>query len=192
MRGLARQGPSGTIRIVVEVTFLRMSRPLPRPAAPLPEGLRLEVAQAVPVAFYRDLYDAVGADYCWWLRRILPDEDIRAVMRAPGWSLHVLYNGDSPAGFYELERRGADINLSYFGLMPSMIGRGAGRPLLEAAIESAWRQNPSALRVNTCTADHPRALPLYEAAGFRRIRQVREIWDIPDSLGLRIPASLRV
>jgi hypothetical protein len=46
--------------------------------------------------------------------------------------------------------------------------------------------------VNTCTADHPRALPNYLAAGFQVIRTVREIWDVPNRLGLVIPARLKV
>jgi len=47
------------------------------------------------------------------------------------------------------------------------------------------------MTVNTCTADHPRALPAYLRAGFRMVRQVREVWDVPDGLGMRIPDGLR-
>jgi hypothetical protein len=43
------------------------------------------------------------------------------------------------------------------------------------------------LTVNTCTADHPRALPNYLKAGFRKLRTVHEEWPVPVSLGLRIP-----
>ena len=46
--------------------------------------------------------------------------------------------------------------------------------------------------VNTCTADHPRALPNYIRAGFKPMRAVREIWEVPLHLGLRIPDRLRV
>jgi hypothetical protein len=44
--------------------------------------------------------------------------------------------------------------------------------------------------VNTCTADHPRALPNYLKAGYRKLRTVREEWPLPVSLGLRIPQHL--
>jgi hypothetical protein len=47
------------------------------------------------------------------------------------------------------------------------------------------------MTVNTCSADHPRALPNYIAAGFREVRRVREAWDIPVRLGLAIPENLR-
>jgi hypothetical protein len=45
--------------------------------------------------------------------------------------------------------------------------------------------------VNTCTADHPRALPIYLAAGFRLVQVVREEWDIPASLNMSLPVHLR-
>jgi hypothetical protein len=48
------------------------------------------------------------------------------------------------------------------------------------------------MTVNTCTADHPRALPTYLRAGFQKVRQVREVWDVPLRLGLRIPDHLRI
>jgi hypothetical protein len=48
------------------------------------------------------------------------------------------------------------------------------------------------MTVNTCTADHKRALPTYLRAGFRQVRQVREIWNVPVRLGLKIPDSLKV
>ena len=47
-----------------------------------------------------------------------------------------------------------------------------------------------AVTVNTCTADHPRALPAYVSAGFQRLRTVREVWPVPTRLGLTIPPHL--
>ncbi len=79
------------------------------------------------VAFYRYLYNTVGADYVWWLRRTMSDDELAALLRDPLVSIHVLYCGGEPAGFFELDARGwPDINLSYFGLMPHAIGTGVG------------------------------------------------------------------
>jgi GNAT superfamily N-acetyltransferase len=146
------------------------------------------------VPFYRYLYDTVGRDWVWWLRRTVPDEEISALLARPDVSIHVLYQGGEPAGFYELERRGGEqgTNLSYFGLMPHAIGAGLGRALLRHAVDGAWAEKPRALTVNTCTADHPRALPNYIAAGFRVLRTAREVWPVPTRLGLRIPARIQV
>jgi GNAT superfamily N-acetyltransferase len=180
-------------RVGVTVTFLRMDRK-PADAAPaLPAGLQLVRLASPTVAFYRYLYDTVGADYVWWLRRTMPDAELTALLAHPQVSIHVLYGGGEPAGFFELDGRGwPDMNLSYFGLMPRCVGTGAGPAFLGQAIAEAWRRQPRGMTVNTCTADHKRALPTYLRAGFRPVRQVREIWNVPVRLGLRIPDALKV
>lgn len=181
-------------RIAVDVTFLRMDAP-PGDAAPLlPDGTSVIRVTRCSVPFYRYLYDTVGRDWVWWLRRTVSDGEIAGLLARPDVSIHVLYQHGEPAGFYELERRGSDagINLSYFGLMPHAIGQGIGRALLRHAVDVAWTEQPSGVTVNTCTADHPRALPNYVAAGFRVLRTVREVWPVPQSLGLPIPDRLRV
>ncbi|NKC33216.1 GNAT family N-acetyltransferase [Falsiroseomonas selenitidurans] len=181
-------------RIEVDVTFLRMDA-APEGAKPdFPKGVGVVRVPGCSVPFYRYLYDTVGRDYLWWLRRTVPDAEIAALLARPEICIHVLYQGGEPAGFYELERRGAEYgtNLAYFGLMPHAIGRGVGRALLRHAVETAWAEKPRLLTVNTCTADHPRALPNYVAAGFRVLRTVRELWPVPLRLGLPIPDRLRV
>ena len=182
-----------TTRIAVEVTFLRLEPGVAVQAPALPAGDALVRVGRPSVGFYRYLYDTVGQGYCWWLRRAAPDAEVAALLADPATAIHVLYRGGEPAGFFELDgRNGRDVNLGYFGLMPHAIGTGAGPGLLAAAVAlaRAGSQNGS-VRVNTCTADHPRALPTYLRAGFRPLRSVREIWDIPDRLGLLIPDRLR-
>lgn len=181
-----------TTRIAVTVTFLRMEHRSPAPR-PLPGDCDLVRVDQCSVAFYRFLYATVGAPYMWWLRRSLSDEVIASILRAPVVSVHVLYRGGAPIGFFELDTTGRpSTNLSYFGLMPEAVGLGLGRAFLDAAVETAWHAGARAITVNTCTADHPRALPNYLRAGFHKIRAVDEVWDIPTRLGLTIPAHLRV
>lgn len=178
--------------VAVTVTFLRMDHPPLTQAAPIPGLTRTERAKAPSVPFYRYLYNTVGADYLWWLRRTMPDRDLAALLGEPGVALHVLYKDGAPGGFFELDARHANVvNLSYFGLMPHMIGTGAGPGFLRQAIDAAWASRPRFVTVNTCTADHPRALPNYIRAGFKPLRSVRETWDVPSYLGLRIPDRLR-
>ena len=179
-------------RVTVTVTFLRMDQAPLTPAPALPPGATVAHVAAPTVAFYRYLYNTVGADYVWWLRRTMPDSELAALLRDPLLGIHVLYIGGAPAGFYELDARAwPDVNLSYFGLMPHAIGSGVGYAFLRHAIDAVWRQGPRTMTVNTCTADHPRALPTYLRAGFRTVRQVREVWNVPVRLGLRIPEHLR-
>lgn len=182
-------------RIAVEVTFLRMDRAPAGPAPALPAGVAVERRRPrAGVAEYRRLYDTVGQDYVWWLRRTLSDAQLDEVLADPRISIHVAQDAAGQAlGFYELDRRQRPVtNLAYFGLLPGAIGRGLGMALLRHAIAEAWAEGCAALTVNTCTADHPRALPNYEEAGFRRLRTVREEWPVPDRLGLPIPARLKV
>jgi GNAT superfamily N-acetyltransferase len=84
------------------------------------------------------------------------------------------------------------VNLSYFGLMPDATGKGLGVAFLDAAVAAAWGEGAKAVTVNTCTADHPRALPNYLRAGFQKVRVIEEVWDVPTRLGLSIPQHLRV
>jgi GNAT superfamily N-acetyltransferase len=181
-------------RIAVDVTFLRMDAPPDAPAPALPEGSTVQRLARCSVPFYRYLYDTVGRDWVWWLRRTVADAEIAGLLARPDVSIHVLYQRGEPAGFYEIERRGgeAGTNLAYFGLMPHAIGQGIGRSLLRHAVDAAWSERPRVLTVNTCTADHPRALPNYIAAGFRVVRTMREVWPVPNRLGLPIPERLRV
>jgi len=196
-RGGAAKEPAATateptVPVAVDVTFLRMGRPPRDLAPPLPKGATVVRVQDCTVPFYRFLYNTVGADYVWWLRRAASDEEIAGIIRNPAVSIHVLYQGGQPAGFYELDRRAEHgINLSYFGLLPHAIGRGMGRAFLRHAVDAAWLEVPRQLTVNTCTADHPRALPAYRAVGFEPIRTVREVWPVPARLGLRLPEHLR-
>ena len=180
-------------RVGVTVTFLRMDK-APQSAGPgLVAGLQIVRAQTPSVSFYRYLYNTVGADYLWWLRRATPDNELAALLRDKAVSVHTLYGKGEPAGFFELDRRTwPEVNLSYFGLMPNMIGSGVGYAFLRCAIDEAWRSGVRGMTVNTCTADHPRALPNYLRAGFTVMRQVRETWSVPNRLNMRIPPALRL
>jgi GNAT superfamily N-acetyltransferase len=184
----------GTVtRVAVTVTFLRMDRAPAQPAPALPSGMQVVRAETPSVGFYRYLYNTVGHDYLWWLRRTTSDEELSALLRHRAIALYVLYAKGEPAGFFELDARTwPDINLSYFGLMPHAIGSGIGYAFLRRAVDEVWRTGAKGMTVNTCTADHPRALPTYTRAGFHIVRQARELWSIPNSLNIPIPASLRV
>jgi GNAT superfamily N-acetyltransferase len=179
-------------RIAVTVTFLKQEHQPILPGPPLPGDTSLVRLTAPTVSFYRYLYDTVGAPYCWWLRRTMPDDELAALIGNPAVSLHVLYQNGEPAGFFELEQRMTSVNLSYFGLFPHAVGRGIGPAFLRASIDESWSRQPRYLTVNTCTADHPRAMPNYLRAGFTPTRSIREVWDIPNRLGLVIPPHLKV
>jgi len=180
------------MRANVTVTFLRMDHPPADPAPALPPGVSVHTLPVCSVTHYRRLYNTVGAPYLWWLRRLMSDRDLAIHLARAAVSIHVVSENGVEAGFYELDASyWPAVNLSYFGLMPHAVGHGYGFAFLRHAVDAAFAMGARALTVNTCTADHPRALPSYLRAGFRVVRAVPEEWDVPLSLGLSMPAHLR-
>ena len=76
------------------------------------------------------------------------------------------------AGYYELDRRGDDVEIAYFGLLPAFHGRGWGGALLEHALRRGFELG-SRVWVHTCTLDGPHALANYEARGLVPYRRSR-------------------
>ena len=182
------------VRIAVVVTFLRMDRAPSEPSPALPPGMQVRLEPYCSVALYRYLYNTVGAPYVWWLRRTMSDHQLAAMLRNPAVTIHVLQDADERiAGFYELDASlWPNVNLSYFGLMPHAVGCRMGLAFLRHAVDEVWHRGARAMTVNTCTADHPRALPTYLRAGFRPVREMREQWNVPLRLELDIPDRLRL
>jgi GNAT superfamily N-acetyltransferase len=150
------------------ITYLEMTARPTRPTLPIPAGkLALIRLEHCTTSYYRYLYQAVGERWLWFERRVWSDEHLADVIGKPEIEIFVLYVGGVPAGYFELDRSNADeVELCYFGLVFDFIGRGYGNFLLNAAVESAWQRNPRRVWVHTCTYDHPRALGVYQRAGF--------------------------
>jgi GNAT superfamily N-acetyltransferase len=180
-------------RVGVTVTFLRMTERLPGEGPKLPANAEVRQLRSPTNDAYRELQTKVGHPYLWWLRRVMPDAELAAVLRNPQIAVYVLYLDGEPAGFYELDASSWPfINLNYFGLMQHAIGKGLGGAFLQHAVDNAWSGPIRGMTVNTCTADHPRALAAYERAGFRRVRSIKEVWSIPRHLGFTIPDQLKI
>lgn len=178
-------------RIDDTVTYLEMfERPPPRPL-PAPLGkLALLRAEACTVSFYRYLYETVGTPWLWFERRQWSDATLAAELEKPTTEIFVLHVGGVPAGYFELNAaEPRQTELCYFGLMPEFIGRRLGPFLLNAAIEQAWSRPLERFWVHTCTFDHPRALPLYQRAGFVVYARRQVSFDDPRESGI-LPRSL--
>jgi GNAT superfamily N-acetyltransferase len=180
-------------QIDVTITYLDMLRPPDRPPPLRPsESVRVARLEKPTVSYYRWLYDAVGSKWLWFERKRLSDDAVRAVIEDPLLQIWVLSVGHVPAGFFEIDARTApaSTNIAYFGLTGDFIGKGLGKFFLDCAIVAAWATGPKRVTVNTCTLDHPRALGLYQAAGFQIIeRRHRRILDPRINPGIRRSAS---
>ncbi|RUY60399.1 GNAT family N-acetyltransferase, partial [Mesorhizobium sp. M7A.F.Ca.CA.001.05.1.1] len=90
--------------------------------------------------------------------------------------IRVLYLDGAPAGFFDLKPHlPEEVELAYFGMMEHATGQGIGRWFLGSAIAAAWSHGPKRVTVQTCTLDHPAALPLYQKLGFAPVAQKKEI-----------------
>ncbi len=179
--------PAAPGKLANTITYLEM-RSRPRlPSLHPPAGAHTALLRCLnpTVAFYRFLYDSVGAPWLWWERRLLDDETLAATVQDPKVEIYVLYLDGQPAGYAELDRRQEpEIELAYFGLMPAFIGRRLGPYLLASAIDIAWSYEPSRLHLNTNTLDHPKALALYQRMGFVPYRQEQKVIDDPRVTGV--------
>lgn len=157
----------GPAPVPTTVTYLQMfAEPLlnvPPPA----QKIALMKAEKPPVHYTRYLYGTVGADYLWVDQMRTSDADLAAKVHDDNYETYVLMCDGCPAGYFELDcREMPEIELAYFGLVPDYAGRGLGKYLLAQAIKVAWSHDPERLHVETCTLDHPAALPLYQKCGF--------------------------
>jgi GNAT superfamily N-acetyltransferase len=93
------------------------------------------------------------------------------------WSQNL---GGATAGYFELQRHhDGTVELMYFGLVESFIGRGLGGWLLTRAVEESFAIGARRMSLNTCTLDSPRALPNYLARGFTIVREDRYTASVP-------------
>lgn len=158
----------GGKRVPMVVTFLEMTAKPSALPPPQPRGkIAILKAENPPLHFYRYLYNTIGDAYKWVDRRKKSDAELASIVHDPKNELYVLYVEGCPAGMAELDMRDARTgNLAYFGLMPDYVGRHLGYFFLYHACQNAWARPISKFLVNTCTLDHPRALPLYQRIGF--------------------------
>lgn len=176
--------PAGKVATIV--TILEMHE---RPA-PLPEreagAYELHRVAAPDTDWYRALFDAIGRDWLWFSRQSLSDEALAAIITDPAVEIYALSrDGEGDLGLLELDFREApDVELAFFGVVPTLVGSGAGRFMINRAMEMVWQRAVRRFHVHTCTNDHPAALGFYRKAGFRPVAQAIEVVDDPRLTGL--------
>jgi len=169
-------------RVEVVRTYLEMVERKEAEAGGGPEAwARVERLVECPVSFFRYLYAEVGRGYHWYDRLRWSDAEVRARLKDPAVSLHLLSVGGAPAGYFELQSHpDGSVEIAYFGLLPEFIGRGLGRHLLREATAEAWARGPSRVWLHTCTLDDRAALPNYLARGFRPFKTEVYQAELPD------------
>ena len=78
-----------------------------------------------------------------------------------------------------ISARPANARSSIFGVTAKLVGSGAGRWLMNRALELAWSRPIARLWLHTCTYDHPAAVAFYQRSGFRAFLRQIEVEDDP-------------
>jgi GNAT superfamily N-acetyltransferase len=172
--------PAGHVGAVV--TFLEMTEP-PRPR-PLPDskGLRILPWKHVDPGKYRTLFERVGGRWLWYSRLTMSDPALAAQIG----EVHALVDRRGiEVGMIELDFSAPALcTIRFLGLVPELAGRGLGPWLFAETLARAWRPGVERVKVNTCSLDHPAALPAYLKAGFRAVRRAFETFPDPRLAGL--------
>ena len=129
--------PPGKIAAVV--THLRMLGRPPTTTVSHRTDMSIRLVPWPAVAWYRDLYQRVGEEWLWFSRRTLGAPVLEAIIRNSLVEIYSLEVGGRDEGLLELDFRTEGMcELAFFGVTPALIGQGAGRFLMNYAIERAW------------------------------------------------------
>lgn len=189
-------------RALVRTTWLELpsGAPLRPPSRPRPAYELRRVAAASP-EFCRFLYTAVGYRWNWTRRLPWSYAAWETHLRRAGLETWAAWVDGAPGGYFELDAGGAPdrtgapgqaaaasgkagVEITQFGLVPRCFGSGLGGHLLCDAVRRARERGggrgPDGGRVwlHTCTADHPHALPNYQARGFSIFRREQEYEEV--------------
>lgn len=167
-----RDGDPGVTAVVdVVVTYLELDMATDATAwhaVPLPD-LRREPPDSAPT-MAAVMYRAVGGPWHWTDRLTWTESEWNEAVNRPDVELWIARIGGDVAGYFELHVEARGVELKYFGLMPEFTGRRIGGAFLAAAIDRARQLGKARMTVNTCTLDHPAALPNYLKRGFTVVK----------------------
>jgi len=154
------------------VTYFEMIAP-PRGAALAAPTAGAEInEELIDRTSYLRLYRAVGEALHWDQRVRMLASELQAFLESPATRIFVLRLGKQPAGLCEFDGVGGpEVELTNFGLVKSVQGRGLGPWLLDRALRTVWSVGPRRIWLHTDTNDHPAAQTVYQRAGFHLYAQ---------------------
>ncbi|MBA2935870.1 GNAT family N-acetyltransferase [Sphingomonas sp. CGMCC 1.13654] len=176
--------------IATIVTSLQMlERPKPRPMAP--SNLRLDRWREPAPDRYRTLFRRIGEPWLWFSRLVMDEAALLKIIHDPTVEIYAVTDRQGiEIGLLELDfREAGQAELSFFGLVPELTGKGEGRWLMGQALALCWRKGIERVWVHTCTLDHPKALNFYRAQGFVPYARAIETFPDPRVIGILPPEA---
>ncbi len=175
--------PPGKMATVV--TYLEMlARPPARPDPAGTDGLALDPLPASQTDRYLAIYRTIGERWLWFSRLVMECGDLAAILEHPANMAFAVTRDDVDCGLLELDFREAGAcEIAFFGLFAGEIGSGAGRWLMNRALDAAWRPDIGRVWVHTCHFDHPGAPDFYRRSGFTAYKTAIEVCDDPRLTG---------
>ena len=175
--------PPGKVAAIV--TSLEMTAAPPvRQDPPGTEGLTLEQIGAADTARYLAMYRVLGERWMWFSRLVKPAAYSEAILGDAAVLCFVARLDGRDVGLLELDfREAGEGELAFFGLEESVLGKGAGRWLMNRALELAWARPIGRFWVHTCTLDHQGAPEFYQRSGFVPFKRSVEVVDDPRLAG---------
>ncbi|PZR91265.1 MAG: GNAT family N-acetyltransferase [Stutzerimonas stutzeri] len=171
--------PAGKIAAIV--TSLEMFKaPARRADPPGVEGFSLEAIGREDVQRYLTVYRLLGERWMWFSRLVKPVEELQAILADPLVEFFAVRFAGRDVGLLELDFRvEGEGELAFFGLDESVVGKGAGRWLMNRALERVWSRPIGRFWVHTCTLDHQAAVEFYQRSGFTAFKRGVEVVDDP-------------
>jgi len=122
----------------------------------------------IPINFYKFLYTEIGGKWGWSQRLLINEQELSKTINSSNTYIYVLYLKGIPCGFAEYQQLNSqNIELKYFGLLPSLTGKGYGKLLLNSTLSKMWELMPSRIFLQTCVLDSASALNFYQKNGFK-------------------------
>ncbi|MGB8010437.1 MAG: GNAT family N-acetyltransferase [Terriglobales bacterium] len=171
-------------KIASVVTYLEMrERPLLADAAS--GEVQLPRVRNPQLDWYRALYRRAGAQWFWFSRLEMTDEQLAEVLSRSTTELFVAEREGSEIGLAELDRSDPpNVEITSFALFSEAIGKGLGRAFMTQLLDRAWDASTTRVWLHTCTLDGPTALSFYMKCGFRPYKRAIEVADDPRLRGI--------
>ncbi len=171
--------PPGKMATVV--TYLEtLARPPLRADPPGSMGLALDLMSVEQIERYLAIYRTLGDRWMWFSRLVMERADLAGILSHPDNVTYAVQRTGMDCGLLELDfRETGSCEIAFFGLFDSQVGTGAGRWLMNRALELAFRPGIGRVWVHTCHFDHPAAPDFYRRSGFKACKTAIEVCDDP-------------